>query len=122
MKAITYYKDFYGISYPLKKYDCIGLADFAMGAMENWGLVTFRETAVLVDPASTSAGTKQWVAIVVNHEMAHQVWSLTQFYSVDFSHRCKQVCDKQSHNRGLHPAFLKPPWDLCLPDCVFVSP
>jgi len=72
VKAITYYKDFYGISYPLKKYDCIGLADFAMGAMENWGLVTFRETAVLVDPASTSAGTKQWVAIVVNHEMAHQ--------------------------------------------------
>ena len=85
VKAIPYYKDFYGISYPLKKYDCIGLADFAMGAMENWGLVTFRETAVLVDPASTSAGTKQWVAIVVNHEMAHQVWSLPQFYPVDFS-------------------------------------
>ena len=72
VKAITYYKDFYGISYPLKKYDCIAIADFAMGAMENWGLVTFRESAVLVDPASTSAGTKQWVAIVVNHEMAHQ--------------------------------------------------
>jgi len=72
IKAITYYKDFFGISYPLKKYDCIAISDFQCGAMENWGLVTFRETAVLVDPENTSAGTKQWVAIVVTHEMAHQ--------------------------------------------------
>jgi len=71
-KAITYYKDFFGISYPLKKYDCIAISDFQCGAMENWGLVTFRETAVLVDAENTSAGTKQWVAIVVTHEMAHQ--------------------------------------------------
>ena len=40
--------------------------------MENWGLVTFRETCVLVDPQNTSKNTKQWVAIVVTHEMAHQ--------------------------------------------------
>lgn len=72
IKAITYYKDFFGVAYPLPKYDCIAIADFQMGAMENWGLVTFRETAVLVDPKNTSAQTKQWVAIVVTHEMAHQ--------------------------------------------------
>ncbi len=71
-RAITYYKDFFGVEYPLPKYDCIAIADFQCGAMENWGLVTFRETAVLVDPANTSTSTKQWVAIVVNHEMAHQ--------------------------------------------------
>ena len=45
------------------RYDCIAIADFQMGAMENWGLVTFRETAVLVDPKNTSAKTKQWVNI-----------------------------------------------------------
>ena len=72
IRAITYYKDFFGVSYPLPKYDCIAIADFQMGAMENWGLVTFRESAVLVDPKNTSAKTKQWVAIVVTHEMAHQ--------------------------------------------------
>lgn len=42
------------------------------GAMENWGLVTYRETAVLVDPENSSAHTKQWVALVVGHELAHQ--------------------------------------------------
>ena len=40
--------------------------------MENWGLVTYRETALLVDPLNTSSGTKQWVALVVGHELAHQ--------------------------------------------------
>lgn len=42
------------------------------GAMENWGLVTYRETALLVDPAHSSAASKQWVALVVGHELAHQ--------------------------------------------------
>ena len=40
--------------------------------MENWGLVTYRETALLVDPKNTSASAKQWVALVVGHELAHQ--------------------------------------------------
>lgn len=40
--------------------------------MENWGLVTYRETALLVDPQNTSARVRQWVALVVGHELAHQ--------------------------------------------------
>lgn len=43
-----------------------------IGAMENWGLVTYRETCLLVDPENTSAIRKQWIAIVVGHELAHQ--------------------------------------------------
>lgn len=43
-----------------------------LGAMENWGLVTYRETALLVDPKNTSARVRQWVALVVGHELAHQ--------------------------------------------------
>ena len=42
------------------------------GAMENWGLVTYRETCLLVDPENTSAVRKQWIALVVGHELAHQ--------------------------------------------------
>ena len=63
VKAISYYKDFFGVPYPLPKYDCIAISDFSCGAMENWGLVTFRETAVLVDSQNTSAKAKQWIAI-----------------------------------------------------------
>ena len=40
--------------------------------MENWGLVTYRETALLIDPENSSSKTKQWVALVVGHELAHQ--------------------------------------------------
>ena len=43
-----------------------------IGAMENWGLVTYRETALLIDPEHSSSDNKQWVALVVGHELAHQ--------------------------------------------------
>ena len=55
------------------KYDMIAIPDFSSGAMENWGLVLYRETCILVDPANSSQSSKQWVAIVVCHETAHQV-------------------------------------------------
>jgi puromycin-sensitive aminopeptidase len=105
VRALEYYDKFFDVPYPLPKYECIAIADFACGAMENWGLVTYRqvivtlhthqlilfckpertclhllsihiffyrESCVLVDPQKTSSAIKQWVAIVVNHEMAHQ--------------------------------------------------
>ena len=53
--------------------DLIAIPDFAAGAMENWGLITYRMTALLYDPEVSSASNKQWVAIVVAHELAHQV-------------------------------------------------
>ena len=60
--------------------DQIAVADFAAGAMENWGLVIYRETALLFDPAINSASNQQRVAVVVTHELAHQVilnnWSV----------------------------------------------
>ena len=52
--------------------DLVAVPDFAAGAMENWGVLTFRETYMLSDPASSSAADKQDVAIVVAHELAHQ--------------------------------------------------
>ncbi len=72
VKTLEFYEDYFGIAYPLAKCDMIALPDFASGAMENWGCITYREHALLVDPDNTSLGTKQWVAMVVAHELAHQ--------------------------------------------------
>lgn len=72
VKTLPFYNDYFEIPYPLPKMDLIAIPDFSAGAMENWGLVTYRETALLVDPLNTSSNTKQWVALVVGHELAHQ--------------------------------------------------
>jgi len=71
-KTIPYYEEYFKVKYPLPKMDLIAIPDFAAGAMENWGLVTYRETALLVDSKESSAAAKQWVALVVGHEIAHQ--------------------------------------------------
>ncbi len=72
VKSLEFYHDYFGIDYPLAKSDMVALPDFASGAMENWGLVTYREHCMLVDPKNTSLPTKQYVAMVVAHELAHQ--------------------------------------------------
>jgi aminopeptidase N len=72
VKCLEFFNDYFGIDYPLPKCDLIALPDFASGAMENWGCITFREHAMLVDPANTSLSSKQYVAMVVAHELAHQ--------------------------------------------------
>lgn len=51
----------------------IAVPDFAAGAMENWGLITYRETSMLYDPMESAETNKQRVAVVVSHELAHQV-------------------------------------------------
>ncbi len=71
VKLLSFFNDYFGIPYPLEKLDHIAIPDFAAGAMENWGAITYRETALLVDEANSSAGTRQRVAEVVAHEMAH---------------------------------------------------
>lgn len=53
--------------------DLIAIPDFGAGAMENWGLITYRETSILYDAEETSVAAHQWVAVVVAHELAHQV-------------------------------------------------
>jgi aminopeptidase N len=73
VKAILHYYDsYYGIKYPLPKLDNIAVPDFQAGAMENWGAIVYRETALLVDEKTASVGMKQGVAETIAHEMAHQ--------------------------------------------------
>jgi aminopeptidase N len=72
VKTLEFYNDYFDIPYPLPKCDFLALPDFAAGAMENWGCITFREQALLVDPANTSLPLKQYVVMVVAHELTHQ--------------------------------------------------
>lgn len=72
VRCLEFYNDYFDIPYPLAKLDMVALPDFAVGAMENWGLVTFREQCLLVDSKNTSLPNKQYVAMVVAHELAHQ--------------------------------------------------
>ena len=71
-KLLTSYEKYFGIRYPLPKLDLIAVPDFAAGAMENWGAITFRETILLYDPKTSSTRTKQFIAEVISHEIAHQ--------------------------------------------------
>lgn len=69
---IEFYNDYFGVPYPLEKCDQVALPDFESGAMENWGLITYRETALLSDPKNPSLSTKQLISLVIAHELSHQ--------------------------------------------------
>jgi puromycin-sensitive aminopeptidase len=69
--ALDFFATYFDIAYPGEKMDMIAIPDFAFGAMENLGFVTYRETALLVDPALASLAEKKRVAEVVAHELAH---------------------------------------------------
>ncbi len=70
VKALDFYEDFLGVKFPLPKCDHVALPDFAAGAMENWGLITYRESMFLSTEVS-SLSTKKSVALVIAHELAH---------------------------------------------------
>uniref|UniRef100_S4RAW9 Leucyl/cystinyl aminopeptidase n=1 Tax=Petromyzon marinus TaxID=7757 RepID=S4RAW9_PETMA len=72
IKFLDFYEELFNISYPLPKQDLVAIPDFAAGAMENWGLVTYRETALLLGPKASGVRDTLWVAQVIAHELAHQ--------------------------------------------------
>ncbi|XP_066184231.1 aminopeptidase N [Sylvia atricapilla] len=69
---LSFFEEHYNTPYPLPKSDQVGLPDFNAGAMENWGLVTYRENSLLFDPAYSSISNKERVVTVIAHELAHQ--------------------------------------------------
>lgn len=71
-RAIEFYEDFYQTPYPLPQSYQLALPDFSAGAMENWGLVTYREAYMLLDPDNTTLNQKRLIATVITHELAHQ--------------------------------------------------
>lgn len=70
-KTIEFFDEYFGVPYPLPKADHVALPDFSSGAMENWGLITYREIALLVDKSS-SVSMREYVATVIAHETSHQ--------------------------------------------------
>ncbi len=70
--SIEFFDSYFATPYPLPKADYVAIPDFSSGAMENWGLMTYREICLLVNPRETSVATKQQVATVIAHETAHQ--------------------------------------------------
>ncbi len=71
-KTISFFNTYFAIPYPMPVLNMIAIPDFSAGAMENWGAITYRESALLVDPKNSSTMNKQWVALVIAHEIAHQ--------------------------------------------------
>ncbi|XP_044135447.1 aminopeptidase N-like [Bufo gargarizans] len=69
---LEFFENYYGVPYPLPKSDQVAIPDFSAGAMENWGLVTYRDTALLYDTKESSIGNKERVLTVIAHELAHQ--------------------------------------------------
>jgi puromycin-sensitive aminopeptidase len=69
--GLRFYEQYYGIAYPGDKVDLVAVPDFAFGAMENLGCITFREVLLLIDPTSATQPELQRVADVINHELAH---------------------------------------------------
>ncbi|XP_041102581.1 endoplasmic reticulum aminopeptidase 2-like [Polyodon spathula] len=72
VKLLEFYEQYFNIYYPLPKQDLVAIPDFQSGAMENWGLTTYRETSLLFDAETSSASDKLWVTMVIGHELAHQ--------------------------------------------------
>ncbi|MBR3052403.1 M1 family metallopeptidase [Candidatus Saccharibacteria bacterium] len=108
-KSLEFYDDNFREPYPLKKLDQVALPDFEAGAMENWGLVTYRESMLLAGEMAT-LGTKKGVALTVAHELSHQwfgdlvtmkwwddLWlnesfaSVMEYYAVDYIHPEYQI-------------------------------
>lgn len=71
-RSIEFFEDYFGIPYPLPKSDHLALPDFSSGAMENWGLIVYRERLLLAYPDEAAQSTKEQIASVVAHEVSHQ--------------------------------------------------
>uniref|UniRef100_G3SXU5 Aminopeptidase n=1 Tax=Loxodonta africana TaxID=9785 RepID=G3SXU5_LOXAF len=69
---LEFYEDYFSIPYPLPKQDLAAIPDFESGAMENWGLTTYRESSLLFDAEKSSASSKLGITMIVSHELAHQ--------------------------------------------------
>lgn len=101
MESLDFYDQLFEVPYPLPKLDQVAIPDFDAGAMENWGLVTYRESCLIADQ-NTPQTTKEYIATVVTHELSHQwfgnlvtmrwwdnLWlnesfaNMMQFYAVD---------------------------------------
>lgn len=72
VRMLEFYEEYFEVPYPLPKLDMVAIPDFAVAAMENWGLITYREVELLTEESRSSESARQRIAIVIAHELAHQ--------------------------------------------------
>jgi len=109
-KALAFCEDYYGIRYPLPKLDLVAVPDFASGAMENWGAITFRENLLLHHPHTTSKAGEQRICEVIAHEIVHQ-WFGDLVTPSDWRYLWLNESFATYFGYGVVAHFY-PPWDI----------
>ncbi len=116
-RGIDFFDDYFDVPYPLPKSDHVALPDFSSGAMENWGLITYREIALLTDPKTGSLQTRQQAALTITHELSHQwfgnlvtmKWWNDLWLNESFANMMEYVCVDA----------LEPDWNIWLDQATY---
>lgn len=116
-RGIEFFDEYFDVPYPLPKSDHVALPDFSSGAMENWGLITYREIALLTDPDTGSIQTRQQAALTITHELSHQwfgnlvtmKWWNDLWLNESFANMMEYVCVDH----------LEPDWHIWLDQATY---
>jgi len=116
-RGIEFFDEYFDVPYPLPKSDHVALPDFSSGAMENWGLITYREIALLTDPKTGSLQTRQQAALTITHELSHQwfgnlvtmKWWNDLWLNESFANMMEYICVDA----------LEPDWNIWLDQATY---
>jgi len=116
-RGIEFFDEYFDVPYPLPKSDHVALPDFSSGSMENWGLITYREIALLTDPKTGSLQTRQQAALTITHELSHQwfgnlvtmKWWNDLWLNESFANMMEYVCVDA----------LEPDWNIWLDQATY---